>query len=86
MPQTDLIQNSNLSQEQKDFWEASIKNTSDMKKEAYLALFKNLSDDVLWVTESLMEAEKAFEVKDMEKYDKIQKEVEKKLSAILDEK
>lgn len=78
-----LIQISNLSPSQKSFWEEKIKTASDFEKEAYGALFNNYPDDVLWVTESLIEAEKAQEAKDAIKYDKIKKEVAEKLNKIL---
>lgn len=79
----DLIQSSSLSQSQKSFWENKIKNASDFEKEAYSALFKSYSDDVLWVTDSLIAVERALADEDTEKYDKIRKEIEKKLNEIL---
>lgn len=79
-----LINESNISQSQKYFWENRIKNISDSEKKMYLALFQNYSDDILWVSEKLIEKEKAFNIKDMEKYDKIEKEIKEKLNIILE--
>lgn len=80
---SDLIQNFGFPQEQKSFWEEKIKTASETEKEAYLAMFQNYPADVLWVTESFIEAEKAREAEDIKKYDKIKKEVAEKLNKIL---
>lgn len=78
-----VIKNSNLSQSQKSFWEEKLRTASDFEKEAYLALFNNYPQDVKWMTESLIEADEALKGQDMEKYDKIQREIREKLIKIL---